>query len=834
MIEITILTKQDGPLTKRISLAPDGAIKADGSACLMSHGRARRAHISSVDALAALLEQLTSNQAIALGALRADLPDEVVVIPKDKLNGAAGVIARTRKDILYKKGHPALALLDHDAKQMPLEISNQIAALGFWGALIKILPVLRDAAHVIRRSTSAGLHRTDTGAQIPGSRGLHIFIVAQDGTDIARFLTTLHDRCWLAGMGWLAVGSAGQLLDRSIIDRVVGMPERLVFEGQPILVPPVTQDAESRRPIARGGNIINTATACPSLTVAEQTEVTRLKAEARQRLMPEAEKVRAIYVDTRAEALVKSRNITKDEARRVIGHQCRGLLLPDVELVFVDKELEGCTVGDILDDPERFRNRVLADPIEGIADGRTTAMVMLRHDGMPWINSFSHGGVRYTLEREAPPDFLDDFDGLLGPDDAAPEKKPKAAPPPPACSLEGVHIVFRKWLGDEYDLDAIDAVCATGASERLTGDPLWLLIVSGPGAAKTETVQALSGADAQVTSTIASEGALLSASPKKGRAKTATGGLLRKIGDRGILVIKDVTSILSSDRNTRGAMLAAIREIYDGRWERNVGTDGGQTLTWTGRVVIVGAVTTAWDAAHAVVAAMGDRFVLIRIYSNVGRKQSGKHAIRNTGSEEQMRKELADAVGGLIAHACIDDVPVLEDEETELLNASDIVTMARTGVERDYRGDVAYAHAPEMPTRFAKELTQMVRGGVAVGMSRKRAMQLAIRCARDSIPPLRLEILLDIAVNPGSRPTDVRKRITKPWTTTKREMEALQMLGILLCKEETIEAEEGQKEKTTWLYSLAPTFDRRTLLAMAGVDVKAEAFMMAGSKRADL
>src|SRR5262249_54807127 len=98
--------------------------------------------------------------------------------------------------------------------------------------------------------------------------------------------------------------------------------------------------------------------------------------------------------------------------------------------------------------------------------------------------------------------------------------------------------------------------------------------------------------------------------------KNATGGLLRKIGDRGILVIKDVTSVLSADRNVRGGVLAALREVYDGRWERNVGSDGGQTLTWVGRIVIVGAVTTAWDTAHAVVAAMGDRFVLIRIDSD--------------------------------------------------------------------------------------------------------------------------------------------------------------------------------------------------------------------------
>jgi hypothetical protein len=310
-----------------------------------------------------------------------------------------------------------------------------------------------------------------------------------------------------------------------------------------------------------------------------------------------------------------------------------------------------------------------------------------------------------------------------------------------------------------------------------------------------------------VTSTIASEGALLSATPAKSRSKTATGGLLRKIGDRGVLVLKDVTSILSMDRNVRAPVLAALREVYDGNWERNVGTDGGQTLSWAGRIVIIGAVTTAWDAAHAVVAAMGDRFVLVRIDSNLGRVQSSMQAIRNTGREPQMRKELATAAGGLVTHACTDNVPVLDTEIFRLLKAANIVTMARTAVERDYKGEVIDAHAPEMPTRFAKQLTQLVRGAVAIGMQREEAMRLAMRCARDSIPPLRLKILLDLARNPDSRPSDVRKRIAKPRSTTKREMDALTMLGVLSGDEESGKG-----------CSLNPDFDRETLLAMAGAD----------------
>jgi RNA polymerase sigma-54 factor len=41
-----------------------------------------------------------------------------------------------------------------------------------------------------------------------------------------------------------------------------------------------------------------------------------------------------------------------------------------------------------------------------------------------------------------------------------------------------------------------------------------------------------------------------------------------------MIVIKDFTTILTMDRNLRGPVLAALREVYDGRWERYVGVDG--------------------------------------------------------------------------------------------------------------------------------------------------------------------------------------------------------------------------------------------------------------------
>jgi hypothetical protein len=354
--------------------------------------------------------------------------------------------------------------------------------------------------------------------------------------------------------------------------------------------------------------------------------------------------------------------------------------------------------------------------------------------------------------------------------------------------------VFQKWFGKEYDLGTLDAVLAVAAAERLPGDPPWLLIISGPGNAKTETVQAISGLGGRVVSTITSEGALLSASPRKSRAKNATGGLLRQIGDRGILAIKDFTSIISSNREVRTQVLAALREIYDGHWVRNVGSDGGQCLEWRGRIIVIGACTTVWDQAHAVVSVMGDRFILVRSNSSSGRIAAGMQAVRNTGREPEMRRELAEAVAGLVGQANPDCPCVLTAEETtRILQAADIVTLARTGVETDYRGDIIDAHAPEMPTRFAKQLTQVMRGGLAIGMRRPEAMALAIRCARNSMPPLRLAILEDIAANPGSRIIDVRRRLQRPRATADRALQALHVLGLLVCDEEEEQRDDGPR-----------------------------------------
>jgi hypothetical protein len=366
-------------------------------------------------------------------------------------------------------------------------------------------------------------------------------------------------------------------------------------------------------------------------------------------------------------------------------------------------------------------------------------------------------------------------------------------------ALHAAHEVFWRWFGDEYDLGALNAVLATAAAAHLKGDPLWLLLVSGSGNAKTETVQALAGVGAIVTSTISSEAAFLSGTPAKDTARGATGGLLRVLGPNGLLVIKDVTSIMSMNHHTRTPVLAALREIHDGRWQRNLGIDGGRTLTWDGRIIVVGAVTSAWDQHHNVISQLGDRFVIVRMDSTAGRFSAGRRAIGNTGDEVQMRIDLSHAMRLVIEHASPPPT-ITEAEQERMLAAADLVTYARTAVETDYRGNVIDAHMPEMPTRFTKQLIQLFRGAVAIGLNRYHALRLAIRCARDSTPPLRLAILEDLARHPDSLIRQIHTRLKKPYTTVDQQLQALHALQLITGNDE--EGRHRGREVTLWRYRL--------------------------------
>ena len=279
---------------------------------------------------------------------------------------------------------------------MPGAVKERIDRLGgFKAALESVLPDIATCASVIRPSTSAGLYHAPTGERYDSS-GRHLFLFVRDASDSERFLKALHDRLWLAGLGWQGVSRSGALLSRSLVDCAVGTPERIVFEASPELSGGLEQ--EPREAVAHDGPLLDGAVACPDLDEGERRRLSQLVTADAKRVAPDGEKARRDFIAERIHQL-QAKGCDAETAAHTAANWAQGLLDRDVLLTF--DELGVVTVAEVLADPERFIGASLADPIEGVEYGAGKAKVFRRDDGALVINSFAHGGARYELRGDA-------------------------------------------------------------------------------------------------------------------------------------------------------------------------------------------------------------------------------------------------------------------------------------------------------------------------------------------------------------------------------------------------------------------------------------------------
>ncbi|MGD0949914.1 MAG: hypothetical protein ABSA52_21095 [Candidatus Binatia bacterium] len=349
-------------------------------------------------------------------------------------------------------------------------------------------------------------------------------------------------------------------------------------------------------------------------------------------------------------------------------------------------------------------------------------------------------------------------------------------------SLDNVVAVFRRWL-HLPDLTALYAVLAAVVANLMPGDVVWLLLIGPSGSGKTELLMALAGLAYVYVVGVLTEAALLSGVSKKDKTAGSKGGLLREIGEFGIIVWKDLTSLLSMNRDRLVAVLAALREIADGSWARDVGTDGGQRLTWTGKVGLIAGVTPIIDRFHNVIGAMGERFVYLRLPVVEAEEQS-RRALKHVGTEAQMRRELAEVVSGFFAGLTIPVKPIAltEDETRRLVALATLAVRCRSAVERDpHTRDIELVPESEAPARLARALARLLAGMRVIGVSDDERWRVLTKIALDSMSQLRRQVLELLVTNEGKSPTTtaIAEGIGYPTQTTRRACEDLTVHGIV-------------------------------------------------------
>ena len=214
-------------------------------------------------------------------------------------------------------------------------------------------------------------------------------------------------------------------------------------------------------------------------------------------------------------------------------------------------------------------------------------------------------------------------------------------------------------------------------------------------------------------------------------------------------------------------------------WTRHVGSDGGRTLDWRGKVGLVFGVTPVIDGYHGVISSLGDRWLLTRMTPV---KDQFAQALKHRGAATtKMRAELAEAVELLFANRRsprdIDD-----DEISQISDTIALVVRLRGAVERDRRTrELEYVYGAEGTARIGLALERLLAGLDTLGVDRTKALSVVTSVALDSVPPQRRAAYEFIAQDPERRATTtlVAKALDLPTTTTRRVLDDLAAYGLV-------------------------------------------------------
>jgi hypothetical protein len=348
----------------------------------------------------------------------------------------------------------------------------------------------------------------------------------------------------------------------------------------------------------------------------------------------------------------------------------------------------------------------------------------------------------------------------------------------PPSALEETVAVFRRHLHLPDPRPLYATLAAVVANRLRDEDAVWFVLVGPSGGGKTELLNALSGLeDVYAVATLTGEAALLSGTPRKDRADGATGGLLPRMGDFGIIVLKDFGSVLSMHRDARGKILAALREIYDGAWSRDIGADGGRSLSWHGKVGLVAGCVPTLDRHYEVMAQLGERFTLYRLSVDEA-DEHAKRSLAHVGGARAMRSELREAVQAFFVELDPDPAipPFTAGDRRRLIALAVLTVRARSPVVRDAYKDREIELVPEAeaPGRLVVQLGLLLAALRLIGLDDGTAWSIVSKVAMDSMPTLRRQVLELLVTGKDGLPTpSVAVALDVPTTTCRRVLQDL-------------------------------------------------------------
>ena len=395
--KLTLITAtKPATLGKVYSVGAGGTLQKD-TAGQMVEGSYQVKEYSDVQELAALLASVGTDQAIT-ASLPANGSSAGRIVTKDAKRDNPGALARSKSDFDFSKGTPGVLVLDYD----PPGTGSALDRDALWGAILGVSPGLEQGGVVWWCSGSSYIYEGSQERQ--GLRGQRLYIMAADAADIPRAFAALDARLWLTGHGRIEISTSGQRLKRGLFDRTMAEPARLDFCGGAVCRPPLKQRRGAPVVISTGG-FVDTLSMIPSLTRDEIQRYEAMQAEAMDRDEAAAKAQRQIWEESRIAGEVsrlKDKGLpeveAKSRAERSVKAAISGQLLGDFGLYLDDGAC--VTVGEVLDNREKYHARLCRDPLEPDYLGGKVVGKLYLFGGTPTLSSRAHGGANYRLRRQ--------------------------------------------------------------------------------------------------------------------------------------------------------------------------------------------------------------------------------------------------------------------------------------------------------------------------------------------------------------------------------------------------------------------------------------------------
>ena len=354
------------------------------------------------------------------------------------------------------------------------------------------------------------------------------------------------------------------------------------------------------------------------------------------------------------------------------------------------------------------------------------------------------------------------------------------------------------------DRGVVRMVCSTIIANRMTLDPVWLLLVAAPSGGKSELISAISGLDFVFPISDLTVNTFASGQKKVGKETS----LLLKINN-GIMAFKDFTSVLSKNKDAKKEIMGQLREIYDGEYVKRTGT--GEDISWRGKVGAIAGCTEIIYRHLEEMDAMGARFILYNI-EQPERKLVARRMLENAHNIIEKRDHLKQCFKYYIEHVISklkeSEIELSEQIKEELVEVADFSTRVRSAVLTDFKsGLVDFVPTPEMPMRMISQLFALASSFIAMsnaapfnkdkktkdGELTDFQKKLLYKTAFDSVPRTRRDALLPLAqYREGLSTAGLAVRLELPTPSVGKYLSQLNALGICTRKK------NGGKQGDHW------------------------------------